>query len=404
MLLWWAIGVFCACVRALTPAPGVGAAGALFYDSSRIPLDHLSRFLDAAATALHVDIFDVAQEGQDVDLKTYDTIFVFPCKSKSTSSLLTSDALLQASSSGTNVLVLSDAEGTHTEVGFYLAQLGIHLAPKGYEYVEYGTGPSAFANDVVSTFNGTFTNPGVAVLTTNEHLFPLVRTGKVSKSYEPDTQNIWHLGPEGALSAAFQGANNARLVWVGSTSPFVDATFESQLATDVLHWVAHVSGVLRARDFAHVNLSPPSAIPGYKVGDMMHVEVALDRWTGDQWVPHSSSSPVQVELVMLDPYYRLDLAELPTGHYQTDFKLPNQHGVFTLMVNYMRPGWTYVGESTVVPVRHLANNEFPRSWEIKNAWVYLNAYGVVSIAWILLVVALLLCGPANPTLEAKKNV
>lgn len=413
VIFWWGIVYFCAFVAALKPAPGISSNVALLYDSSTTPIDIFSTFVSSISSFLQLDIFDVSDETLDFSNEKYSTLFILPCKSKSTTNSITSDSLLDFSLNGGNVFIINDTNGTHTEISFYLSQLGIHVSPKDYKYIDYtGETQLQFTNDVISqhaNLESPLVDPSIALLTNNEHLIPLMRTSDSSKSFDVNNpESIWHLGSEGYFAAGFQSLNNGRTIWFGAISPFVDSSFDEAVVKNLIQWVSQSSGVLKSSNFSNskvvVTGSPVNRIPGYKVGDIMDVGLDLEMWDGEEWVSFHSSSPVQMEFIMLDPYYRLNLSQSSDKHYGTQFKLPDQHGIFTLQVDYKRPGWTYIKESQVIPVRHLANDEYPRSWEIKNAWVYLNGYTVVTIAWFLLVVALLLCGPPNPDVEPKKNV
>ncbi|GME78778.1 unnamed protein product [Ambrosiozyma monospora] len=77
--------------------------------------------------------------------------------------------------------------------------------------------------------------------------------------------------------------------------------------------------------------------------------------------------------------------------------------MFTFKVDYKRPGWSYVDESAVVPVRHLANDEYPRSWEITNSWVYLASYGAVVLGWLAFVWFYITSGNKTVKLDEKKK-
>jgi oligosaccharyltransferase complex subunit beta len=79
---------------------------------------------------------------------------------------------------------------------------------------------------------------------------------------------------------------------------------------------------------------------------------------------------------MLSPFHRLELS--PTlvtetaAVFGTSFVLPDQHGIFNFMVNYKRPFLTYVEEKRTVSVRHMAHDEWPRSFVISGAWPWIS--------------------------------
>lgn len=89
---------------------------------------------------------------------------------------------------------------------------------------------------------------------------------------------------------------------------------------------------------------------------------------------------------MLSPFYRLDLALVGiTPHeatYSASFTLPDQHGIFNFLVNYKRPFLTNIEEKNTVTVRHMAHNEFTRSWLISAAWPYIGGISATAIGFV----------------------
>ena len=91
---------------------------------------------------------------------------------------------------------------------------------------------------------------------------------------------------------------------------------------------------------------------------------------------------------MLSPFHRLSLS-LDAAHstaeaaaYTASFKLPDQHGIFNFRVNYKRPFLTSVDEKRQVTVRHFAHDEWPRSFRISGAWVWICGIGVTVAGWV----------------------
>lgn len=98
---------------------------------------------------------------------------------------------------------------------------------------------------------------------------------------------------------------------------------------------------------------------------------------------------LQLEFTMLSPFHRITLQ--PTSKtanstvYSTSFTLPDQHGIFRFQVNYKRPFLTNVDERRDVTVRHFAHDEWPRSWVISGAWVYIAGLWTVVAGFVLFV-------------------
>lgn len=91
---------------------------------------------------------------------------------------------------------------------------------------------------------------------------------------------------------------------------------------------------------------------------------------------------------MLSPFYRLPLS-LDATHsspeaaaYTVSFKVPDQHGIFNFKVNYKRPFMTNVEEKNTVSVRHMAHDEWPRSFVITGAWPWIAGIAVTVGGWL----------------------
>jgi len=85
---------------------------------------------------------------------------------------------------------------------------------------------------------------------------------------------------------------------------------------------------------------------------------------------------------MLSPFHRLALNPDPSQSnaqetaYTVSFKVPDQHGIFNFKVNYKRPLLSNIEEKNTVSVRHMAHDEWPRSYAISGAWPWIA--GIVS--------------------------
>jgi oligosaccharyltransferase complex subunit beta len=134
----------------------------------------------------------------------------------------------------------------------------------------------------------------------------------------------------------------------------------------------------------------------------------LQEWNGEQLIGYNAND-VQLEFTMLDPYYRLTLqpdvsASTPeVTIYKTEFKIPEQYGMYTFRTFYRRAGLSFVDAEEIVTVRHIANDEWPRSWQITNAWVYLTSAVTVIAGWFTFVVLYLYSGKAQDESEEKKK-
>jgi oligosaccharyltransferase complex subunit beta len=108
---------------------------------------------------------------------------------------------------------------------------------------------------------------------------------------------------------------------------------------------------------------------------------------------------VQLEFSMLSPFHRLPLTPISqtanSTLFSTSFTTPDQHGIFNFRVNYKRPYLTTVDEKREVTVRHFAHDEWPRSWSISAAWVWIAGIWMTVAGWVAFVAVWLWSEPAR---------
>ncbi len=116
---------------------------------------------------------------------------------------------------------------------------------------------------------------------------------------------------------------------------------------------------------------------------------------------------LQLEFTMLSPFHRLPLHPVSQTANSTifgaSFTLPDQHGIFTFRVNYKRPFLTNVDEKTSVTVRHFAHDEWPRSWRISGARVWIAGIWVTVVGWLAFIALWLWSEPAYERSKGKKT-
>lgn len=416
--------------------------------------DTLVLYGDDDALTTYASLFGVLEEnglavvsqkaGPDEEAQIYDlnenivvsNVVILPNKAKKLASNIDHASLLTYANNGGNVVVVSEDSGTQLDVSIFLNQLGIYPSPKGYKYTDFHSGSAAplakieaprFLNKhvVSEDVSGlSLEDASVALVSNSEYLVPLLKASRTSFTTNGDAgkDSVWHTGNEGYLAVAFQGLNNGRVLWLGSPAPLKNTSFNKGLVDSVVQWTFQLKSVIRAT-FAHhkrVDASGESDLPFvdeddyYKIKDTAYFEIGLSRYEADRktWVPYTVdeedvANKVQLEFIMLDPYYRLNLNHTHNTDteavYSALFRLPDQHGMFTFSVDYKRPGLSYVKVEDVVPVRHLANDEYARSWEIPNSSVYMAGYGVVVVGWLAFVVLFIFSGKRNLD-TAKKNI
>jgi oligosaccharyltransferase complex subunit beta len=104
---------------------------------------------------------------------------------------------------------------------------------------------------------------------------------------------------------------------------------------------------------------------------------------------------------MLSPFHRIPLKPVATTQnstiFEASFTTPDQHGIFNFRVNYKRPFLTSVDEKRQVTVRHFAHDEWPRSWAISGAWVWIAGIWVTVAGWVAFVAVWLYSEPVKAT-------
>lgn len=361
--------------------------------------------------------------------KIYENVVIFPSKARTLSHGTTFHDLVAFAEQGGNLLLISSSEGTQIDVTAFLNQLGIYPSPRSYKFIDYHADTDTVdEHSVVQSVKPEFLNSlvvphtsdklaykdgSVAILDNNKYLIPLLAASESSVTYDLDKgylsdDSTWHSGSQGFLAAAYEARNNARVAWVGSES-FFDNSADQSIEDDLIKWVFQINGVIKPTYFHHSLVDKDGhALPQveYKIKDFCKFEVGISEWDGAQWGPYKAED-VQLEFIMLDPYYRITLPfeQVKNGSaiYGTVFQIPDQHGMFTFKVDYKRSGLSFIDESVVVPVRHLANDEYPRSWEITNSWVYVASFVAVVSAWLLFVFFYIYSAEKPITTDEKKT-
>jgi oligosaccharyltransferase complex subunit beta len=114
----------------------------------------------------------------------------------------------------------------------------------------------------------------------------------------------------------------------------------------------------------------------------------MSEWEWDHWTSFTlpAGDALQLEFSMLSPFHRLDLTPVHVGPnstvYGTSFTLPDQHGIFNFKINYKRPFLTYIEDKHTVTVRHMAHDEWPRSYVISGAFPWLAGIAATVFGFI----------------------
>ncbi|SCU91368.1 LAMI_0E05600g1_1 [Lachancea mirantina] len=398
----------------------------IIYDKKITDLRAYSDYFEnLAQLELDLEFVSVVNDTKDIELfdkgvKLYSNVVLFPLRSRKISKDVTAETLIRFSAAGGNVLAITSPQSSTEAVRTYLNELGIYPSPKGYQLSDHfqsrqdGTlqldEKSIRSNEVISADgNALLYNGSAALLKNSELLFPVLRAPKTSFTKSSRDEGEWTTGTQGFLAAGFQSLKNARAAWVGSESFFSNAFYEvnAKAVMDITKWAFLEKGVIRSlgashshRDGSTYNEEP------YKIKDDIIYTIGLSEWRDGSWKPFNSDD-VQLEIKMIDPYYRVTLnpsnaTEEVQFYTSGEIKLPDHHGVFSFITDYKRNGYSFVFEKDVKAIRHLANDEYPRSWEISNSWVYLTSIFAVGLSWMLFVFFYLTSRPKSLAMPEKK--
>jgi oligosaccharyltransferase complex subunit beta len=298
-----------------------------------------------------------------------------------------------------------------------------------------------------------------AALGSGPLLTPIVRAPRTAYSYNPKEQvevlpadELFGAGSQLALVAGVQARNSARFALVGSAEMLSDTWFDAsvkkvgekaevktynrEFAKRVTGWTFQEIGVLRVNWVEHrldeagvalnesnpkmyrikndvVSFTSSDAVLCWQCTNLFPQtytisvsEYKWDKWTGFTIPPNDD---LQLEFSMLSPFHRLPLT-VDASHstpeataYTASFRLPDQHGIYNFKVNYKRPLLTNVDEKHTVSVRHMAHDEWPRSYVISGAYPWIAGIGATITAWLAFVVVWMFSKPTDKKLVVKKT-
>ncbi|EEY16089.1 dolichyl-di-phosphooligosaccharide-protein glycotransferase [Verticillium alfalfae VaMs.102] len=391
--------------------------------------------------------------------RTFDHVLLFPSKIKSLGPNLTPNILVQFVNAEGNVLLTTSSASTiPSTVANLLAEFDISLPLERtglvVDHFNYDTisaaekhdvlvlpAPAAVRPDVKSYFrpetepiNEVIAFPsGVGhTLGASALLTPILRAPKTAYSYNPkeqgdviDADELYAAGEQLSLVSSFQARNSARFTVVGSadllSNKWFDAkvqvkggdkakTWNREFAKRVAGWTFHEIGVLRVNGIQHyLKESPEDLNPSiYRINSTVSYSVSLSEYSWDSWGPFfvPEDDELQVEFSMLSAYHRRNLkpvhSDLKAATYETTFDLPDQHGVYNFLTNYKRPFLSNVYEKNTVTVRHMAHDEFTRSYAITGAWTPLGGIVITVLGFLSFSAVWMYSAPAKQV-GAKKT-
>ncbi|KAJ9666264.1 oligosaccharyl transferase glycoprotein complex, beta subunit [Coniosporium apollinis] len=395
--------------------------------------------------------------------RAYDHLILFPPKSKGLGPNLTPQILLDFINRDGNILLtLSGNSPTPAAISSLLLELDIHLPPDRnalvVDHFNFDSNSAAEKHDVlvlpppqdlrpgVKNFfsvGGSIAVPrAVGQVLGNESplLVPILRAPATAYSYNPKdeaeaVEEPFAVGQQLSLVSALQARNSARFTVLGSVEMLQDQWFNAKVETagketttanrefakQLSSWTFKELGVLKVGKLQHYltedgkkfntsSLSVPEQNPRiYRIKNDVAFTIELSEYVEDHLQPFlpPADDDLQLEFTMLSPFHRLALKPISTTEnatvFATSFTLPDQHGIFNFRVNYKRPFMTNVDEKRQVTVRHIAHDEWPRSWEISGAWVWIGGVWVTVLGWLAFVGVWLYCEPMDRKAGVKKT-
>lgn len=413
------------------------------HDGEDSQLENYSSFIDYLTNDKGYDVTfkNVKDESLsllsgDSQVNKYDSLILGPIFSTNLKKLH-ENQLMQFYENGGNMLILgSPVQSNNNPSRKFLNRIGIYPSPKNYLTVDFEelitsdlviNDGSLLLNDYIFDNKNkdksvVFKNSSSALIDTNEMIFPIVRQSDYMKNY--NNENVWTLSKQGYLAVAFQNLKNTRVAWLGAESLISNEGIKerdnSEFIKEIIKWTFQEKSILKVSKFDHYqivdeefytfneetgdnDLNSKEVIvtydeEPYKVKDFVNVDLFLQILkdvdsSGNFVYEPFFADDIQFELRMIDPYYRLNLNldEEDLTHYKTGkFALPDHHGVFTFNIKYQRKGLSYVDVKDVKAIRNLAHTEYPRSFDIKNSWVYLTTIFSVIFLWIVFVILFIL--------------
>jgi len=381
--------------------------------------------------------------------RAYDQLLILPPKSKGLGPSLTPKLLLNFLEKEGNVLLaLSGKASTPTAIASLLQELDIFLPPGRpsvvVDHFNYDTlsaaekhdvlllpRPSPLRQDVKAFFSGEgiLAIPravGQSLGIASPLIAPVLRAPETAYPSSPKDDvgdDIFATGTQLALISALQARNSARFTVLGSVEALEDKWFSAhvkgpkdqkqfptvnrEFAKQLSAWTFKETGVLRIGKIKHHLSDKDGSIIGdmdpkiYRIKNDVTFHIEISEHGFDGWVPFvvPSEDALQLDFTMLSPFYRLNLTpNVSTKNstiFGTSFTLPDQHGIFSFRIDYRRPFLSNIEEKHEVTLRHFAHNEYPRSWEITGAWVWVIGLWSVIAGFLALVTIWLYSAPSS---------
>ncbi|KIW00543.1 uncharacterized protein PV09_07898 [Verruconis gallopava] len=395
--------------------------------------------------------------------RAYDHVLLLPPKSKAYGPALTPNLLLDFMKAEGNILLgLSSESPVPSGIVSLLLELDIHLptdrSSTVIDHFNFDSSaaeqhdillvqpPKPLRDDVKNFFGaagagsgkkGDVNNLPIVVPhavgqvlgSASPLLLPILKapsTAYIGSPKEDGVEELFASGSQISLVSAHQARNSARLTVLGSVEMLQDTYMDNSkygnkiFAEQISAWTFKELGVLKVGRLQHwLNEGPKGVVNStgvsvsdlnpaiYRVKNDVIFQIELSEYALTHYTPFTpaANDDVQLEFTMLSPFHRIPLLPVSTTQnstiFEARFTTPDQHGIFHFRVNYKRPFLTNVDEKRQVTVRHIAHDEWPRSWKISGGWVWIAGIWITVAGWCAFVAVWLYSEP--PRAGTKKT-
>ncbi|GAB4821924.1 hypothetical protein N2152v2_008970 [Parachlorella kessleri] len=338
---------------------------------------------------------------RDWDTWLYDKVIIFAVKGDLGGAIDTT--LLAEFVDDGHDLLLAVGSGVSEELRELAQEMGVDLDARDTAVIDHfsfdgqlgaADHTAVLATDILDT-RAVFSQPlkapvlfrgiGMSLPRETELAFLALWGSPTAYSSKPGTAltEVTLAGSELGLVALVQARNNARVAVAGSIDMFSNEFFRHSLTSrlgeslgspsnaafcsGIAKWTFHERGVLHAHNLRHRVVGGPLRPEQYRVSDDVEFSVDIFLCEEGSCVPYKAKD-VQVELVMLDPYIRTTLQHDDKGTFSKQVKVPDTYGVFKWVLQYHRPGYSYIDMTETVPIRPFRHDEYERF--IQQAYPY----------------------------------
>ncbi|KAI0982615.1 hypothetical protein GJ496_006879 [Pomphorhynchus laevis] len=204
------------------------------------------------------------------------------------------------------------------------------------------------------------------------------------------------------LSVAVQAKNSARVTVLGSSDIFSDsflseANDNKKFADNMIKWTFQKAGRLRIASMHHHLVNETDQPSSYTIRQHLYFEIKIEEYVNNKWQAFCVDG-MQLEFIRIDPFVRQNL-QCNDGVHSVEFQIPDVHGVYKFHIDYVKPGYSRISISSLIPVKPLRHDEYERF--IPSALPYYITCLGMAIAPFILSVALLY--HKDPAIKLKQN-